>query len=524
MASSSLSSVVSTLVRAQMGSSVPNTVADDDLDRHVAELILKEAKQKAEKYAGKDGIRAFLPQYNWQESSAPRTNKRFLSNIIRNTDDHNKSILRAQALSAAEIRAEKDEQERKERKARAEEAVEAERLRRSGGYSSSRRQVERDSERRTRRGRSWERRGLGSEEEEDEGRYSRRKRRRRGGEDEQQAEVEDNDRHRSSRHHRRRRRETSEEKSPRRRATDRRRHPSPAADERSVTPPRSDGADSHRKRRRRHRSPSPEDDSRRRKRSRHAASDSRRTRRRRSASRLPSPSPARRSASVPRSETLSETRARQQATPERSDAPDVELEREAELRRRLKGKGRAVPVSDAPPTPPPEPSSPPSPGPPTPPPPPPLPRTRAIARTSSRPPEPSAPAPPLPSTPPRPPPLPAEHFSEPALPSKMDKYFDASYDPRLDTAPLSHAPHVPATGLVQGPEFDGWDAMLELIRARREDKAERKRLERLGVVVDKKATAHGGMVGWGEGPSAMDITYKKRGAVREWDLCKETPT
>ena len=40
---------------------MPNTVTDDDLDRHVAELILKEAKQKLEKYS-KDGIRAYLPQ------------------------------------------------------------------------------------------------------------------------------------------------------------------------------------------------------------------------------------------------------------------------------------------------------------------------------------------------------------------------------------------------------------------------------------------------------------------------------
>lgn len=56
---SSLSSVVSTLVRASMGSSVPSAVTDDDLDRHVAELILKEAKKKAERY-GQDGIRAYL--------------------------------------------------------------------------------------------------------------------------------------------------------------------------------------------------------------------------------------------------------------------------------------------------------------------------------------------------------------------------------------------------------------------------------------------------------------------------------
>lgn len=46
-----------------MGSSVASTVTDADLDRHVAELILKEAKQKAEKY-GKDGIKAYLP-HGW---------------------------------------------------------------------------------------------------------------------------------------------------------------------------------------------------------------------------------------------------------------------------------------------------------------------------------------------------------------------------------------------------------------------------------------------------------------------------
>lgn len=60
MSNTSLSSVVSNLVRASMGSSVSNNVTDDDLDRHIAELILKEAKQNAERY-GTDGIRAYLP-------------------------------------------------------------------------------------------------------------------------------------------------------------------------------------------------------------------------------------------------------------------------------------------------------------------------------------------------------------------------------------------------------------------------------------------------------------------------------
>ena len=57
--SSSLSSVVSNLVRASMGTSISNMVTDDDLDRHVAELIVKEAKRKAERY-GQQGIRAYI--------------------------------------------------------------------------------------------------------------------------------------------------------------------------------------------------------------------------------------------------------------------------------------------------------------------------------------------------------------------------------------------------------------------------------------------------------------------------------
>jgi ethanolamine ammonia-lyase small subunit len=62
MGDTSLSSVVSGLVRAQMGTSVSSSITDEDLDRHVAELILKEAKKKAEQY-GQQGISAYLPQF-----------------------------------------------------------------------------------------------------------------------------------------------------------------------------------------------------------------------------------------------------------------------------------------------------------------------------------------------------------------------------------------------------------------------------------------------------------------------------
>ena len=64
MSNTSLSSVVSNLVRASMGASVSNNVKDEDLDRHIADLILKEAKQKAERY-GSEGVGAYLPQNDW---------------------------------------------------------------------------------------------------------------------------------------------------------------------------------------------------------------------------------------------------------------------------------------------------------------------------------------------------------------------------------------------------------------------------------------------------------------------------
>jgi len=114
----------------------------------------------------------------------------------------------------------------------------------------------------------------------------------------------------------------------------------------------------------------------------------------------------------------------------------------------------------------------------------------------------------------------------------MDKYFEESYDPRLDVAPLT-APHVPATGLINNAEFEGWDAMLELIRLRREDREEKKMLERLGLTKEKtksssssssKAPISSSAANdrWsGEGLNIMQIEYNKRGAVREWDMGKE---
>lgn len=105
----------------------------------------------------------------------------------------------------------------------------------------------------------------------------------------------------------------------------------------------------------------------------------------------------------------------------------------------------------------------------------------------------------------------------------MDKYFESSYDPRLDVAPLT-APEIPKTGLISDAEFAGWDAMLELLRMRREDKAEKKRMERLGISDSKKGKSSSIPDKYGSssgGVDIMEIEYKKKGAVREWDLGKE---
>ena len=527
MADSSLSSVVSSLVRAQMGTSLPTNVSDEDLDRHVAELILKEAKKKADQY-DKQGIRAYLPQsvstslsgtcinyFARQESNVPKTNKRFLSSIIRNTDDHNKSILRAQALSAAELRIEREAQERAERRARAEEAAAAERARRKRRGRDGSRERERHRRHREReRSREEEEEEVGSDDA-GEGRWKPSKRRRREDHHADERHTSRRSRHDeggSSRRHRRQDEDKERRRHRRHRAS---RSRSPRGSE--------DPGDNSTSKRPRSHSPSDEDERRRRCRkegsrspevddaapdvdshSRHKGRSHRHhtARRRRHRSRTP---PEKAS----RSETLSEglgsasrpsgSRASSQQVTEHTTA--------SESSRRLKGKAKIEHDTD--PT-----SRSPSPAPvprPPPGPPPPLPPPADFTRDSVR----------------------------PDLPSKMDKYFEASYDPRFDVAPLA-VPNVPATGLVSNAEFEGWDAMLELIKQRRVDKAERKRLgvvEKSSGKEKKKSSSSkskiagigvaGALAGWSEeggGNGLMDIEYKKRGAVREWDLGKETPT
>jgi len=54
----SLSSIVASLVRAQVGASSASVPDDDQLDRHVADLLLQEARHKDSQW-GDRGTRAY---------------------------------------------------------------------------------------------------------------------------------------------------------------------------------------------------------------------------------------------------------------------------------------------------------------------------------------------------------------------------------------------------------------------------------------------------------------------------------
>ncbi|KAF8527108.1 hypothetical protein JB92DRAFT_2869106 [Gautieria morchelliformis] len=446
MSSSSLSSVVSDLVRASMGAAVPKTVTDEELDRHIGEIILREAKQKAERYK-QDGIRAYLPV---TDSNVPRANKRFLSSIIRSTDDHNKAIQRSQAIAAAELKEEREEQERRERRARADEAAQ-DRLRRL--MSGGRRDITGDRWRpgadrdRPLEGTRRERREYHSRSKEKTSKSPTRKRYWDEDEDEYQRRIGSS--YRSSRHGssrvRRHHYTASRSRSPRReKGKSTRRSHSNSNSHTGHKPSDTDSGFGHRD---------------------------------------GSYSPRRENSSTPtgssRDDSIHSDRRRSTRSPSRIPSRDLV---EPKISSRT-----ASPLLETSPIQSPKP-------------------TLGI-----------------PTRPPSPTPI----------SSKMDKYFAPDYDPRLDVAPLASSSSgltidVPATGLVDNAQFEGWDAMLELIRLRREDRMEKKRLERLGLSSDNAKEGRGkkgkGMVSASaeDGKGIMAIEYTKKGAVREWDMGKET--
>lgn len=400
-----------------------------------------------------------------------------MSSIIKSTDDHNKTILKAQAQAAEELKRERLDQERRHRRVRAEEAAAAERLRRNGkrrlsdddegwdrwdGRTAERRKVSRNWE-------SWD--GNDDDHELDSDRNRSRKRRRSRSREKARSSV--SMRGRIGEGERRSRRSTSSD--------------------REHSPPK------------RKRSPEHERDDQSRRQHDH---DDTRTNSHHSESRPLSSSAhssdieihkarKRRRAQSPKY-ALYDLRDASSPMPSRQSPVETDTQaeaREADLKQRLKesrnedqskrkdGQG-SHDISDS----------------------------RHVLTPITLPRSPS-PGPRLPEQ----------------VPSKMDRYFEESYDPRLDVEPLA-VPQVPATGLVSDADFEGWDAMLELIRLRREDKVEKKRLERLGLLPTKdkarkvvsSSTSAAAAERWNvEGVSVMNIEYNKKGTVREWDLGKE---
>ncbi|KAF9985869.1 hypothetical protein BGZ75_002448 [Mortierella antarctica] len=112
-----LSSIVSNLVRAAIGGNHEH-VPDQDLDKYVADMIMKSAHHAHEDYKTK-GLDAYTSPsssasenkvqlasgavISREESNGLKTNKRFLSSIIKSTDDHNQALIRAEEMRATEL-------------------------------------------------------------------------------------------------------------------------------------------------------------------------------------------------------------------------------------------------------------------------------------------------------------------------------------------------------------------------------------------------------------------------------------
>lgn len=115
----------------------------------------------------------------------------------------------------------------------------------------------------------------------------------------------------------------------------------------------------------------------------------------------------------------------------------------------------------------------------------------------------------------------------------MDKYFDPAYDPMLDVeTPATHS----VNELIPDGAFEHWNVMLELVKQRKEDKERKRREKELSKDEKKKKKkrkhkddedeeqederARRIRLGL-EQPTALDVKYIKRGAMREWDVGKE---
>lgn len=144
----------------------------------------------------------------------------------------------------------------------------------------------------------------------------------------------------------------------------------------------------------------------------------------------------------------------------------------------------------------------------------------------------------LPAAPPPPRPVTAP-------PSKMDKYFQPDYDPRLD---VSVSDLTSSNGLVADGGFDGWDTMLSVVKDRKEEKKARearekelRRREREKIREEReekrrrKDRRKKGRSSGSEsesprpatesrrtaaGDGLLGVEYASKGSTREWDMGK----
>ncbi|KAI8380756.1 hypothetical protein BD560DRAFT_387028 [Blakeslea trispora] len=109
--------VVTDLIRAAAGASAKD-VADEDVDKYVADLILKEAEEKRKKYNAV-GVRAYQPE---PSTKKPKPNTRFLLNVVKATDSHNQAVIRTNEKNVARWRQERLERESTRKRARSPES------------------------------------------------------------------------------------------------------------------------------------------------------------------------------------------------------------------------------------------------------------------------------------------------------------------------------------------------------------------------------------------------------------------
>ncbi|KAJ3108956.1 hypothetical protein HDU97_009689 [Phlyctochytrium planicorne] len=84
---SALDDIVTKLLKnAKSGGT--SKLSDSDVEKYIADLIVKEANDAERKYA-ESGIDAYLGN----SKRAPKPNTRFLATVVRSTDNHNKALL-----------------------------------------------------------------------------------------------------------------------------------------------------------------------------------------------------------------------------------------------------------------------------------------------------------------------------------------------------------------------------------------------------------------------------------------------